>query len=125
MKMTSNGAWALALVLAASGCGGFSHLDFVMESTPPEATLISFERMQLVEGRAVAFVARPMSGDTEMGDDTEVSLASGNPDVAEIGPSLERWTFVLFGTTGGETSLTVLIDGELEATIPVSVEVQP
>jgi hypothetical protein len=117
-------ACALGLLLACSGCQGFTNLDFEVQTVTPAETIISFEEMRLVEGRAVGFLARPMSGDTEMGDSTAVSRVSRDPRVADSGPSLEPWSFVLVPVAPGETSLSVIIDGDLEAIIPVRVEVQ-
>lgn len=136
----------VALLGAAAmlmGCGRDFSMDFVLLSKPAGASEIamSFDRIQLEEGFAVAVQAVPLDNSDQMEWETQVELFdTGFDEIVriermEFDEDLEErkdrdlrtgdWNFVLAGAATGSTTMEVWIDGELEAEIPVFVNPQP
>ena len=128
-------ALALAALGGAAGCGGFDRLDFQYKSAPPDGATVSFDQIRIHEGIAVGVKALPYDGNDLMDEETLVELDTANPGVLGVGRGVEdadfdaddecaNWNFVLYGAGEGTTELTVRIDEDLEARIPVFVEPQ-
>lgn len=126
----------LALGLAGTACSGFDSLDITFKSAPPDNATVTFEQIRIHEGIAVGITARPMDGDEQMDEDTQLVLESRNPGVLGVAPGEQddqdedpedrppNYNFVLFGAKAGTTSVVVLVDGDIEAEIPAVVEPQ-
>jgi hypothetical protein len=128
---------ALALFGAQAflaGCSSFERLEFVLESTPPAAVVVTYEEIRLPEAVAVIATARPMASDGVMSGDTRVELSSADPAVLGVSFALPQvlseggdttpWTHVLFGVGAGSTRVIVRVDGDVKKEIPASVESQ-
>lgn len=133
---------AVAAVLVAGlgslGCSSFERLDFILQAAPPDNAIVTFEHISMHEGVAVGVDVRPLEDDGEIMDrETVVELFSRDPRVLGVGPGFQlidadddpedvppNWSFVLFGAAPGETSVSVVIDGDTEADIPAFIEAQ-
>jgi hypothetical protein len=133
MSATLRALWAMPLLLAATGCGGFDRLDMVLRSAPADGATLTSDEIRLHEGVAVGFAARPMEDDNEqMDEETVVRLESGNPGIFQVAPSPRDedlgdeapYEFVIWGVAPGESSLGVFIDGDFETEIPVFIDEQ-
>jgi hypothetical protein len=113
---------AAALAIGAAGCDPFTRLDFTDQTSVPSDDQVRFEQIRLTEGRAIGVIAKPMQGDEPMDDDTTVELASHDADIAGVGPSIKKHSFVVFGAGRGTTSFSVTVNGNVERDIPVEVE---
>jgi len=127
----------LGLAFGGIGCGGIDTVDFEFRSAPPDNAIVTFEQIRLHEGVAVGVRAIAICGDEPVDEETRIELISRNPGVLGIGPApaspgdpeyddddAGNWNFVLFGASPGTTAVTVMIDGDPEADIPVSVDPQ-
>lgn len=132
-------SWLAAALLggASIGCGGIDTVDFEFRSAPPDNAIVTFEQIRIHEGVAVGVRAIPICGDEPVDEETRIEMISRNPGVFGIGPGVPQetdpeyddpdygnWNFVLFGASPGTTAVTIIIDGEPEADIPVSVDPQ-
>jgi hypothetical protein len=125
---------ALGLVAAMSlaaltGCSGFDRIDFTFESAPPDNATVTYTDIRIHAGIAVGVLARPMDGNDEMDEDTDVVLESRNPSVLGVSRAVQEDEddppkFVLFGVSPGSTVVTVRIDGNVEGEIPANVDAQ-
>jgi hypothetical protein len=137
MRARRTAAWFLAplggLALGLLGCSGFDHLDFRYRSAPVDNGSVSYWRIRIHEATAVGVVATPMDGNEPMDETTTVGLEPDDPGVlgiarAEPGDAQEddevNRSFVLFGVRAGATDVRVIIDGDVEGTIPATIEAQ-
>jgi hypothetical protein len=116
------------------GCSPFERIDFVLESTPPAAAVVTYDEIRIPEGIAVITTARPMSSDSLMSTDTRIQLSAADPQVLGVAFALPRqldegsedptWTYVLSGNRAGSTKLVVQIDGAVKKEIPAIVQAQ-
>ena len=128
--------WAtplLTLLLAATGCGGFDHLDMEPRSSPPAGVILSSDEIRLFEGIAVGFAAHPMEDSHDaMDEETVVRLEAGNSSIFQVAEAPRDedegdeapYEFVLWAVAPGESSLGVFIDGDFETEIPVRIDPQ-
>lgn len=124
MKKLSILAVCLLSTLGAAGCNS----DYSMEprdlTSPPVSASITGDRMEIPMGIAVGFRAVPKRGGDELDRDTEVTMVSEDPSVAQIAPTTAERGFVVWGVAEGTTTITMRVDGADQLTIPVEVRPQ-
>lgn len=111
-----------ALAVGAVGCHPFDRVDFDALTTPPVAASVTFEKVTIPKGIAIAVEAHPMSGDEEL--DAKLELRSRDTRVLGVDAGVDDGTFVLYGVSVGSTVIDVYYDGELEDEIPAEVPLQ-
>ncbi|HVY46430.1 MAG TPA: hypothetical protein VHB21_11150, partial [Minicystis sp.] len=114
---------ALAAACTA-GCDPFTRLDFQPETDVPAGDRLASDHLELTEGRAIGVRVTPMAGDQPMDKDVVVELQTAAPDVADVGPSVDEGSFVVFGAGAGHTVFRVVVDGNDEGDLPVDVRAQ-
>ena len=133
MRRAAKIAGILGVSALLGGCSTFDHIEFSFGSTPPLAAVVSYDEIRVSEGVAVVTLATPMSSQGVMSSDTQVDLKSADPSVLGVAfaqPSERResegssWTFVLLGSSVGNTTVSVRVDGVDEKQIPAIVDAQ-
>jgi len=133
-----------ALLLAATlaglaGCGPrFDHLDFAETTSPPLPVSFAPHHVGIPAGIAVGVDVTPMDdGGGPLARDVPVVLSSSDEGVLGVafqsmdgsssGDDADKpnRSFVIFGVAPGSAAIHVLVDGEREADVPVTVAAQP
>jgi hypothetical protein len=117
-------ALSLAAALTAGCSPGFDRLDMSELTDPPLPATLLYERVEIAEGIAVGFIAAPMADGKELDEDISLDLTSEAPGVVGVAPSINPRTFVIYGVSRGSGSISVVLEGEVRGTIPVTVTPQ-
>ncbi len=116
---------AIALCLASFALAGCNdHIDIQDATTPPLASRVTVDGIEIKVGIAVGFTASAKHGNDEIGKDRVVELVSDNPLVAGASPTIRDREFVVYGVHKGTANIAVLFDGEEVQSIPVTVSDQ-
>ncbi len=111
-------AW---LALTSLGCSSYDGFDLERTTAPPGEVSVTSTSVVLPQGVAVGVrVLAPGAQDPDTGDVT-AAMRSSNPVVLQIWPTTEQNTFVLCGGSEGTVTITVLIDGQDDESIPAVV----
>lgn len=125
-RNTTGTLGAIALLLASFALAGCNdHIDIKDPTTPPLASRVTVDGIEINVGIAVGFTAVAKHGNDEIGKDRVVELVSDNPLVAGANPSIRDREFVVYGIHAGSANISVLFDGEEVQSIPVTVTDQP
>ena len=120
------GFLGLSLSWATSGCASppspphYDHLDTSQVSKDSERSKIEPHSFLLVDGTVASFTPKAVNDDDTLSEE-EVVLQSDNPLVLQVLPGLDAGSFVLIAASVGQTSVRVLVGGELSETIPAAV----
>ena len=114
---------SVALLLAAAGCSpDFSHVELEPLSTPPVPVSVRGSRVEMPAGVAVVVKAELQSDNTRPYDSSHsLDLLSVDRVVFTTYPRAEERQFVLVGINPGETCMDVVIDGDVEGCVPVTI----
>ena len=112
----------------SGGCAADYDLDMEMQTIPPTSVVLD-DHVQINEGIAVAFIARPLDGGDVMDEETRIDLRSSDPSILRVEivdnlslrPDDGEWGFALWGASRGNTELTAFFDREEAVVIPVTV----
>jgi hypothetical protein len=120
---------AITLVFAAIGAAGcgpdFGSLSFAKRTSPPAETVIDFDGIEIRVGIAAGVIVTPLDDDgDQMDEETTVDLNATDTKVVGVDPVLEPGSFVIYGVSPGNTTISVEVDGSHEANIPVTVTLQ-
>lgn len=112
--------------IGAAGCGpDFGSLDFASRTSPPAETVIDFDGISIRVGIAAGVIVTPLDDDGDrMDEETTVDLNAADTKVVGVDPVLEAGSFVIYGVSPGNTTISVEVDGSHEANIPVTVTLQ-
>lgn len=122
--MTRSRRWlAGAIAIMSLGCEPqLARIDMQARTTPPGSVGLTEQGMTIATGLAVGFVAVALDeSDSPMPPETTLEMASTDPTIAGVDPSLEAGTFVIYGVAPGSAEVTVGVDGEFYQSIPVVV----
>lgn len=109
------------LALASFGCSSYDGFDLERTTTPPGEVSVTSTSVVLPQGVAVGVrVQAPGAEDPDTGEVT-AAMRSSNPAVLQVWPTTEQNTFVLCGGAEGTATITVLIDGQDDESIPAVV----
>jgi hypothetical protein len=109
------------LAVSSFGCNSYDGFDLERTTTPPGEVSVTSSSVVLPQGVAVGVrVLAPGAEDPETGDVT-AAMRSSNPVVLQVWPTTEQNTFVLCGGSEGTATITVLIDGQDDESIPAVV----
>lgn len=123
MKKNSLCTTALLVVAAAAAGCGYS-LKAEDQTEPPIAVEVSGDEMSLPVGIAVGFRGVPRNHGDELDEEVGLEILSDDPTIARVDPTTSARGFVIYGVRAGTTTLTVLLDGDEELILPVTVTAQ-
>ena len=116
---------AVLLPVAAIGigCSNYDHVEFEIESAPPDRVTIDPTMIDVPAGIApvVRVTAYDQRGKTM---DGRLVLRSDNGDVLEVYAADGSRSFVLVGVAPGDTCVEVSLDDEVKECIPATVDPQ-
>jgi hypothetical protein len=115
--------FAAALVLFTLGCEPeLARIELHARTTPPGSIELSEQAIRIPNGLAVGFLATALDeSDSPMPPETTVEMASPDPEIVGVDPSLELGAFVVYGVSPGSTEVSVAVNGEFYSSIPVRV----
>lgn len=114
---------SIVLSMMLCGCApDFSHVDLEPLSTPPVPVSVRGSRIEMPAGVAVVVRAELHSETSRPYDDHySLDLLSQDRVIFTTYPRAERDEFVLVGVNPGETCMDVVIEGDVEGCVPVTI----
>lgn len=118
----------LLLLTSLLGCDPgpeYAGLSLMALSSPPQPITLHGDGISLPAGTAVLLRALPRSSEEPYRGNYRFSLQTSDPAIMTVHPSSKLREFVLVAHRPGQTCLKVLIDGDEEECIPVTVTEPP
>jgi hypothetical protein len=118
----------LVVMLAMAGCSGIDHVQLDGVTGMPDDSHLSLQSGALHTGIATAFTPRVWTydaTDTDEEDRSSIDVQSSDTSTLGVAGVTDDQRVVVFAVRPGQATLTILLNGEVAQSIPVTVTDPP